>query len=44
MNLNLQDITFIIVTYQSENIINNCLKSLPKVSKKLLLKIQITSI
>ena len=38
MNLNLQDITFIIVTYQSENIINNCLESLPKVSKKIIVE------
>merc|ERR1711991_205648 len=38
MNLNLQDITFIIVTYQSENIIHNCLESLPKVSKKIIVE------
>ena len=44
MKLDLNDITFIIVTYQSENIVKNCLDSLPKDSKKLLLKIQITLI
>ena len=42
MKLSLNDITFIIVTYKSENIIQNCLNSLPKNSKKLLLKTQIT--
>ena len=36
MKLNLNDITFIIVTYQSENIIKNCLDSLPKDSKKII--------
>ena len=34
MKLNLDDITFIIVTYQSEHIIKNCLDSLPRDSKK----------
>jgi len=33
MKLNLNDITFVIVTYQSENIVKNCLESLPKDSK-----------
>ena len=38
MKLDLNDITFIIVTYQSENIIKNCLDSLPKVSKKIIVE------
>jgi len=38
MKLNLNDITFVIVTYQSENIINNCLNSLPKDSKKIIVE------
>ena len=33
MKLDLNNITFIIVTYQSENIVKNCLDSLPKDSK-----------
>ena len=38
MKLDLNDITFIIVTYQSENIVKNCLDSLPKVSKKIIIE------
>ena len=38
MKLNLDDITFIIVTYQSEKIIKNCLDSLPKESKKIIIE------
>ena len=38
MKLNLEDITFIIVTYQSEHVVKNCLDSLPKVSKKLIIE------
>ena len=38
MKLNLDDITFIIVTYQSEKIIKNCLNSLPKNSKKIIVE------
>ena len=38
MKINLNDITFIIVTYKSENIIRNCLDSLPKVSKKIIVE------
>jgi len=38
MKLNLDDITFIIVTYKSENILNDCLKSLPKNSKKIIIE------
>ena len=38
MKLNLEDITFIIVTYQSEKIIKNCLDSLPKESKKIIVE------
>ena len=38
MKLNLDDITFIIVTYQSEHIIKNCLDSLPKDSKKIIIE------
>ncbi len=38
MKLNLNDITFIIVTYQSENIIKNCLDTLPKQSKKIIIE------
>ena len=38
MKLNLDDITFIIVTYQSEHIIKNCLDSLPKGSKKIIIE------
>ncbi len=38
MKLNLDDITFIIVTYQSEHIIKNCLDTLPKGSKKIIIE------
>ncbi len=38
MKLNLKDITFIIVTYHSDNIIKNCLDSLPKESKKIIIE------
>ena len=38
MKLNLDDITFIIVTYQSEHIIKNCLDSLPRDSKKIIIE------
>ena len=38
MKLNLDDITFIIVTYQSEKIIKNCLDSLPRESKKIIIE------
>ena len=38
MKLNSDDITFIIVTYQSEKIIKNCLDSLPKESKKIIVE------
>ena len=38
MKLNLTNITFIIVTYQSENNIKDCLDSLPKVSKKIIIE------
>ena len=38
MKLNLDDITFIVVTYQSEKIIKNCLDSLPRESKKIIVE------
>ena len=38
MKLDLNNITFIIVTYQSENIVENCLDSLPKDSKKIIVE------
>tara|TARA_B100000902_G_scaffold381273_1_gene417569 strand:+ start:809 stop:1660 length:852 start_codon:yes stop_codon:yes gene_type:complete len=38
MKLNLNDITFIIVSYQSENIIKNCLDTLPKDSNKIIVE------
>ena len=38
MKLDLNDITFVIVTYQSENIVKNCLDSLPKDSKKIIIE------
>ncbi len=38
MKLNLNDITFIIVSYQSENIIKNCLDTLPKDSNKIIIE------
>ena len=44
MSLKFEDITFIIVTHKSENVLYECLDSLPKIVKKLLLIIQITLI
>ena len=38
MKLNLDDITFIIVSYHSDNIIQNCLDTLPKNSKKIIIE------
>tara|TARA_Y100000591_G_scaffold244812_1_gene215720 strand:+ start:621 stop:1466 length:846 start_codon:yes stop_codon:yes gene_type:complete len=38
MNLNLSDITFVIVTYKSESIIQDCLNTLPKDSKKIIVE------
>ncbi len=38
MNLYLKDITFIIVTHKSEEIINDCLKSLPEDSNKIIVE------
>ena len=38
MKLNLDDITFIIVSYKSEDIIERCLSSLPKNSKKIIIE------
>ena len=38
MKLNINDITFIIVTYQSDKIIKNCLDSLPTESKKIIIE------
>ena len=38
MNIHIDEITFIIVTHQSEKIINNCLSSLPKNSKKIIVE------
>tara|TARA_B100001121_G_C18681009_1_gene618535 strand:+ start:1095 stop:1943 length:849 start_codon:yes stop_codon:yes gene_type:complete len=38
MKLNLEDITFIIVSYHSDNIIQNCLDTLPKNSKKIIIE------
>ena len=38
MNLNLKDITFVIVTYKSEEVINTCLNSLPKQSQKIIIE------
>ncbi len=38
MNLNLNDITFIIVTFQSEEVIKDCLDSLPVESKKIIIE------
>ena len=33
MNLNLKEITFIIVSYKAKKVIYNCINSLPKFSK-----------
>ena len=38
MKLNLNQITFIIVTYKSESIIHDCLNSLPNESKKIVIE------
>ena len=38
MDLNLKDITFIVVTYKSHYVIHNCLKSLPKECKKIIIE------
>ena len=38
MKLNLEDITFVIVVYHSDDIIKNCLDSLPKKSKKIIIE------
>ena len=38
MNLNLKNITFIIVTFKSDKIIDDCLQSLPKESNKIVIE------
>ena len=38
MNLNLSNITFVIVTYKSESIIQDCLNTLPRDSKKIIIE------
>ena len=38
MDLNLNNVTFIIVTYNSEQVINNCLDSLPKEASKIIIE------
>ena len=38
MNLNIEDITFVIVTHKSENIIETCINSLPQQSKKIIIE------
>ena len=38
MNLNLSNITFVIVTYKSESIIQDCLNTLPSDSKKIIIE------
>ena len=38
MDLNLNNVTFIIVTYNSEKVINNCLDSLPKEASKIIIE------
>ena len=38
MDLNLNNLTFIIVTYNSEQVINNCLDSLPKEAAKIIIE------
>ena len=38
MDISTKDITFVIVTFKSENIIKNCLNSLPKESKKIVIE------
>ena len=38
MNLNIKEITFVIVTYKSETILHDCLGSLPKESQKIIVE------
>ena len=38
MDLNLNNLTFVIVTYNSEEVIDNCLKSLPKEASKIIIE------
>ena len=38
MEININDITFIIVTYKSESVIKTCLDTLPKHSKKIVVE------
>ena len=38
MNISIDEITFIVVTHQSEQVIYNCLSSLPKNSKKIIIE------
>ena len=38
MNLDLNEITFVIVSYKAEKVIYNCLDSLPKTSKKIIIE------
>ncbi len=38
MNINIDEITFIVVTHKSEQVIYNCLNSLPKNSKKIIIE------
>jgi len=38
MKLNLNNITFIIVCFKSENVIHSCLNSLPQISKKIVIE------
>ena len=38
MKLNLSNITFIIVSFKSENVIHTCLKSLPQNAKKIIIE------
>ena len=38
MNLNLNEITFVIVTYKSESTIQYCLNTLPSDSKKIIVE------
>ena len=38
MNLNLNNLTFVIVTYNSETVINKCLDSLPKEASKIIIE------
>ena len=38
MNLDLNEITFVIVSYKAEKVIYNCLDSLPKSSKKIIIE------